>query len=41
MRWAGHLVRMNGGKLAKRAQVEKNIKDAGKLEGHRKDRRTA
>ena len=23
MRWAGHLVRMNGGKLAKRAEVKK------------------
>ena len=33
MRWTGHLVRMDAGKLAKRADVE-NIKDAGKGEGH-------
>ena len=33
MRWAGHLVRMDTSKLAKRAEVE-NIKDAGKGEGH-------
>ena len=30
MRWAGHLVRMDAGKLAKRAKVEKN-------QGHKGD----
>ena len=33
MRWAGHLIRMDASKLAKRAEG-KHIKDAGKGEGH-------